>query len=41
MALLIGFFTFVGIGIYAVVDAHRMVKRQNYEIEKEINKVSV
>jgi hypothetical protein len=41
MALLIGFFTFVGTWIFALIDAYMMVKRQNYEIEKEICKVSV
>jgi hypothetical protein len=40
MALIIGFFTFIGTWIFAVIDAYRMVKRQNNEIEKKISKVS-
>jgi len=33
MALLIGFFTFVGAWIFGIVDAYKMVKKQNEKIE--------
>jgi TM2 domain-containing membrane protein YozV len=32
MALIIGFFTFIGAWIFAIVDAYNMVKKQNSKI---------
>jgi TM2 domain-containing membrane protein YozV len=33
MALLIGFFTFIGAWIFGIADAYKMVKKQNEKIE--------
>ena len=36
MALIIGFFTFFGIWIFAVADAYNMVRKQNDEIRSHL-----
>lgn len=41
IVLVIGIFTFFATWIFAVVDAYRMVKKQNTEISKGINEASV
>ncbi len=41
IVLVIGIFTFFAAWIFAVIDAYRIVRKQNYEIEAATGKISV